>query len=76
MMIYIYKKIENRITFKLKAGYCLEILTPEAMNLLGSTKSTITEDENGENLPHLEITEVLKVHCKISQLVLVVLVNC
>ena len=32
-------KIENRITFKIKAGYYLELLTPETMNLLGSTKS-------------------------------------
>ena len=35
------------------------------MKLFGSTKSTITEDENGENMPHLEITEVILVHCNI-----------
>ena len=35
------------------------------MKLLGSTKSKITKDENGENLPHLEITEVILVHCNI-----------
>ena len=40
MKIYIHK-IENRITFKIKTGYYLEILTPEAMKLLGSTKSKI-----------------------------------
>ena len=34
-------KIENRITFKIKTGYCLELLTPETMKLLGSTKSKI-----------------------------------
>ena len=33
------------------------------MKLLGSTKDKITEDKNGENLPHLEITEVVLVHC-------------
>ena len=33
------------------------------MQLLGSTKSKITKDENGENVPHLEITEVVLVHC-------------
>ena len=27
------------------------------MKLLGSTKSKITKDTNGENVPHLEITE-------------------
>ena len=33
------------------------------MKLLGSTKNKITNDENGENMPHLEITEVVLVHC-------------
>ena len=65
-MIRIYiNKIENRITFKIKTGYYLELLTPETMKLLGSTKSKITKDENGENVPHLEITEVVLVHCNI-----------
>ena len=31
-------KIENRITFKIKTGYHLELLTPETMKLLGSTE--------------------------------------
>ena len=35
------------------------------MKLFGSTKSKITKDENGENVPHLEITEVVLVHCNI-----------
>ena len=35
------------------------------MKLLGSTKNKITNDKNGENLPHLEITEVVLVHCNI-----------
>ena len=54
IMIYV-NKIENRITFKIKTGYYLELLTPETMKLLGSTKSKITKDENGENVPYLEI---------------------
>ena len=33
------------------------------MKLLRSTKSKITEDKNGENVPHLEITEVVLVQC-------------
>ena len=33
--------------------------------LLGSTENKITKDENGENAPHLEITEVVLVHCNI-----------
>ena len=35
------------------------------MKLLGSTKSKITKDENGENVPRLEITEVVLLHCNI-----------
>ena len=36
------------------------------MTLLGSTKSNITENENGKNRPHLEITEVILLfHCNI-----------
>ena len=58
-------KLENRITFKIKTGYYLKLLTPETMKLLGTTKSKITKDENGENVPHLEITEVVLVHCDI-----------
>ena len=45
-------KIENRITFKIKTGYYFELLTPETMKLLGSTKSKITKDKNGENVSH------------------------
>ena len=58
-------KIENRITFKIKNGYNLELLTPETMKLLGSTENRITKDKKGEYVPHLEITEVVLVHCKI-----------
>ena len=36
---------------------------PELMKLFGSTKSKITKDKNGENMPHLEITEAVLVHC-------------
>ena len=64
MKIYV-NKIENRITFRIKAGYYLELLTPETMKLLGSTKSKITKDKNGENVPYLEITEVALLHCNV-----------
>ena len=58
-------KIENKITFKVKKGYSLELLTPETMKLLESTKNKIIKDKNGENVPHLEITDVLLIHCDI-----------
>ena len=40
VQIYV-NKIENRITFKIKKGYSLKILTPETMKLLGSTENKI-----------------------------------
>ena len=61
IQIYV-NKIKNRITFKIKNGYSLELLTKETMKLLGSTKNKITKDKNDENLPDLEITEVVLVH--------------
>ena len=64
VQIYV-NKIENIITFKIKNGYSIELLTPETMKLLANTKDKITEDKNGENVPHLEITEVVLVHCSI-----------
>ena len=64
--IHIYvNKIKNRVTFKIKDAYSLELLTPETMKLLESTKNKITKNKNGENVPHLEITEVVLVHCNI-----------
>ena len=39
---------------------------PETIKLLGSTKSKITKDRNGKNITHLEITEVISVHCNIA----------
>ena len=64
VQIYVIK-IEYSITFKIKDGYSLELLTQETIKLLGITKNKITEDKNGENAPHLEITEVVLVHCNI-----------
>ena len=40
-------------------------MTPETVKLFGSTENKITKDKNGENVPHLEITEVVLVHCNI-----------
>ena len=65
VQIYV-NKIENRITYKIKDEYTLEqLLTPETMKLLGSTNKKITKDKNCENVPHLEITEIVLVHCNI-----------
>ena len=59
-------KIENRVTFKIKNGYYLELLTTETMKMLGSTVSKKTKDKNGENVPHLEIVELVLVHCNLA----------
>ena len=64
LRIYV-NKIENRITFKIKTGCYMELVTTETKKLLGSTKSKITKNENIENVPNLEITEVVLVHCNI-----------
>ena len=61
-MIYT-NKIEDRMTFEIKPGYYLEILMPETMKLLGSTKSKINKSKNGENVLHLQITEIELIHC-------------
>ena len=64
VQIYV-NKIENRITCKIKKRYSLELLTPETMKLIGSTENNTTKDNSGENVPHLEITEVVLVQCDI-----------
>ena len=58
-------KIKNRIVFKIKNGYKLELLTPETMKLLGSTKKIVDKDENSENVPKLKSVEVALVHCNL-----------
>ena len=64
--IQIYpNKIKNRIVFKIKTGYKLELLTLETMRLLGSTKKDVDADKNSENVPKLESVEVVLVHCNL-----------
>ena len=64
VQIYV-NKIENRIIFKIKNVYSLELLKPETMKLLASTENKITKDKNNENVHHLQMIEVLLVHCNI-----------
>ena len=56
-------KIKNRIVFKIKTGYKLELLTLETMKLLGSTKKDVDKDKNSENVPKLGSVEVVLVPC-------------
>ena len=60
-------KIKNRIVFKIKTGYKLEMLTLETTKLLGSTKKDIDKDKDGEIVPKLESIEVVLVHCNLAK---------
>ena len=44
IMIYV-NKIENRTTFEIKTEYYLELLTPQTIELIGSTEIKITKDD-------------------------------
>ena len=57
--------INNRIVFKIKSRYKLELLSKETMKLLGSTKDILDADKNSENVPKLENVEVVLVHCNL-----------
>ena len=64
--ILIYPNIiKNRIVFNIKTGYKLELLSPEIMKLLGSTKKDVDKDKDGEDVPRLESVEVVSVHCNL-----------
>ena len=64
--IQIYSnKIKNRIVFRIKNGYKLELSTPETMKLSGSTKKDIDSDKNSENVTKLESVEVVLVRCNL-----------
>ena len=62
--IYV-NKTENKITFKFKTGYYLQLLTRDTIKLLGSTKSKTTKNDNCRNMPYLEIHEIVLVYCNI-----------
>ena len=49
--------------FELKGGYRLQLQTPEIMKLFGSTKKLFGETRNDENVPNLEVFEVVLIQC-------------
>ena len=65
--IHVYNnRINNRLAFKIKDGYKLELQTHEAMKLFASTKKLIKKKtKNGENVPILEVVEVVFVQCNL-----------
>ena len=50
---------------KIKVNYELELLSPETMELLGSTKKDVDRVKDGEDVPKLESVEVVLVHCNL-----------
>ena len=64
ILIYV-NTINNRIVFKIKSGYKLDLLSKETMKMLGITKDIIDSDKNSENVPRLENAEVVLVRCKL-----------
>ena len=58
-------EIENRIVFKIKTDYKLELLTEKTMQLLGSSKKVIDKNKNGELVPRLDTIEIVLVHCNL-----------
>ena len=64
MLIYV-NEINNRIAFKIKSGYKLELLSKETMKLLGSSTDTTDGDKNSKLVPKLESVDLVLVHCKL-----------
>ena len=58
-------RINNRLVFKLKDGYKLELQTTETMKLFGSTKKLIDKTKNGEKISSIEVVEVVVVQCNL-----------
>ena len=58
-------EIKNRIFFKIKTGYKLELLPTETMELLGSTKKDVDQGKDGEDVLKLESVEDVLVHCNL-----------
>ena len=61
VLIYV-NEINNRIVFKIKSGYKLELLSKETMKLLGSLTDTIDGDKNSELVPKVESVDLVLVH--------------
>ena len=62
VQIYV-NKIKNRVVFKIKTGYKLELLTEETMQLLGSSRNVIDKNKDGEIVLRLETVDVVLGHC-------------
>ena len=60
--IHVYiNRINNRLMFKIKGGYRLELQTAKTIKLFGSTKKINRENKNEEKVPSLPVIEVVLV---------------
>ena len=65
-LIHVYiNRINNWLVLKIKDGYKLELQIPETMKLFGSTNKLIDKTKNWEQVPSLEIVEVVLVKCNL-----------
>ena len=64
VQIYV-NKIKNRIVFKMKTGYKLELISEETIPLLESSKKAIDKNKDGEIVPRLEAVEIVLEHCNL-----------
>ena len=62
--VYI-NRINNKLVFKIKDGYKLELQTPETMKLIDSTKKLIDKTKNWKNVPSLGVVEVVLFQCNL-----------
>ena len=63
-LIHIYiNRINNRLMLKIKDGYKLELQIPESMKLFASTKKLTDKTKNRENIPSIEVVEIVLVQC-------------
>ena len=58
-------KSKTEFVFKIKTGCKLELLTPETMRLLGSTKKGVDKNKDSENVPKFEAVEAVLVNCNL-----------
>ena len=65
--IHIYlNRIHNRLVFKIKDGYMLQLQMPEAMKLFGIKKKLIDKTKIGENALSLKMIEIVLVQCNLA----------
>ena len=74
--IHIYiNRINKRLVFKIKDRYKLELQTPETMKLFASPKQLIDKTKHGENVPSLEVAEVVLINQSLRYYILLHLIN-